>query len=69
MIVLMKQILLIYSALHKLEFSLTMSDSEEQLSEILSHSVLGSEVQKIDSFFVDLLNRFSEDNISPAIDF
>ena len=60
---------MLYNSLHKLEFCLTTADTEEQLSEVLAHRILKDQVRKIDTFALELLNRFAEDNISASIDF
>ena len=65
----MKEVIMLYGSLHKLEFSLTTAESEEQLSEVLAHRILKDEIRKIDTFALELLSRFADDNISSSIDF
>lgn len=67
LIVLLKEVIMLYGCLHKIEFALTTAENEEQVSEILEFRALKDEVRKVNNFSQEILERFVDDNISASV--
>lgn len=63
MLMIMDQIPVLYGLLYKIELAFTASETEEEVSDILSHHVLREEVNRIDIFASELLQRMATENI------
>jgi len=65
---LLEQIPLLYASLLKLEFALCSADTEEDIVDIVSHPDLKDQINRIDVFTHELLQRITTDTIDMEID-
>lgn len=64
----MKEVITLYGCLHKIEFTLTTAENEEQISEVLVYRGLKDEIRKVNHFALEILERFVDDNITASVD-
>lgn len=65
---LLEQVPLLYGQLTKIELSITTAETEEEIGDIVSNTVIKEIIRRIDAYASEILQRFAADNIDASID-